>query len=62
MVEMRIERKLIIQAERLLELINAEWQSDPMSLQHFDSRIVQEVREWLQDAAKHTGLPRSAEK
>lgn len=34
-------------AIELLDLVNAEWQSDPMSVQCFDLRIVQETKEVL---------------
>lgn len=35
------------EAFRLLDLINAEFQSDPMSTQCFDRRIVERVRDWV---------------
>ena len=35
------------EAERLLRLIDFEFQSDPMSVQCFDLRIVQDVREFV---------------
>ena len=36
------------EAHRLLELVNAEFQSDPMSVQCFDLRIVEEVRQCVE--------------
>lgn len=32
------------EAHRLLDLINAEFRSDPMSVQCFDARVVEQVR------------------
>ncbi len=36
-------------AHTLLDLINAEFESDPMSTQCFDSRIVDRVRQCVKD-------------
>jgi len=36
------------EAFRLLDLINAEFQSDPMSVQCFDARIVQRVKQCVE--------------
>ena len=44
------------EAFRLLDLINAEFQSDPMSTQCFDLRIVERVRDWV---AKHEASGRA---
>jgi len=47
----RIEHilKLKREAIQLLDLINAEWQSDPMSVQCFDSRIVERTNKLLKE-------------
>ena len=55
--EARIEREFENQREafRLLDLINAEFQSDPMSVQCFDLRVVERVRQCVEshkDAVK----------
>lgn len=36
-----------VEMARLLDLINAEWQSDPSSVACFDLRIVEDVRKAL---------------
>lgn len=38
-----------VRMARLLDLINAEWSSDPSSVACFDLRIVQEVRDILKE-------------
>lgn len=38
------------EAEQLLGLINAEFQSDPMSVQCFDLRIVKRVKDFVEKA------------
>lgn len=45
----RMERMFTLRREalQLLDLINAEFKSDPKSVQHFDSRIVLRVDEVL---------------
>ncbi len=43
--EMEIDFDNEREAFELLDLINAEFQSDPMSVQCFDLRIVQRVKE-----------------
>lgn len=55
--ELRIEREFENRREafRLLDLINAEFQSDPTSVQCFDLRIVERVRQCVEahkEAAK----------
>lgn len=44
-----------IEAHVLLDLINAEFQSDPMSVQCFDARIVERVKQCV---ARHKGFVR----
>ena len=39
------EYKLLKEAARLLDLVVAEWRSDPMSVQCFDLRIVKQAKE-----------------
>lgn len=43
---------LDIEAWKLLDLINAEFQSDPMSVQCFDLRIVQRVKQAVEKNKK----------
>jgi len=38
------------EARLLLDLIDAEWRSDPQSVECFDLRVVERVRKWLRDA------------
>jgi len=47
----KIERTFELKQEaiQLLDLINAEWQSDPMSVQCFDSRIVERTDKLLKE-------------
>lgn len=42
-----------IEAFTLLDIINAEFRSDPMSTQCFDARIVQRVRECVELRKKY---------
>lgn len=44
-----LERKWALEREaiRLLDLVNAEWKSDPMSVQCFDARIVRQTDDVL---------------
>lgn len=39
------QKKQFEEAMRLLDLIDAEWRSDPMSVQCFDLRIVKRVND-----------------
>lgn len=50
------------EAHALLALINAEFQSDPMSVQCFDLRIVQRVKECVerQEESRFTRNPSMA--
>lgn len=43
-------------AWQLLDLIVAEWQSDPTSTQCFDSRIVREACEIVAERKKNAGI------
>lgn len=42
--ELELKFNLQRRAEELLEIIVAEWESDPMSVQCFDLRIVEEAK------------------
>lgn len=46
-VQKRVREDLAREAFALLQLIDAEWQSDPMSTQCFDSRTITRVRALL---------------
>ena len=39
----------LLEAKTLLDLINAEFQSDPMSVQCFDLRLVKRVKKFVED-------------
>ena len=57
----RIEEQvnLNMEAWALLDLINAEFQTDPMSVQCFDLRIVKRVKEAVEKMEKINPLYRS---
>lgn len=41
------------EAIRLLDLINMEWKTDPVSIQCFDLRIVEDTRKLLEEIGKN---------
>jgi len=45
--------QLLNEARRLIDLINFEWQSDPMSVACFDNRIIAETQAWLARHDRH---------
>jgi uncharacterized coiled-coil protein SlyX len=49
-----IEKRFAMQdkAFELLDLIVAEWESDPMSVQCFDLRVVEQAKELMQEHKK----------
>ena len=52
--ELKAEQTIYHEAFELLRIINAEFQSDPMSVQCFDLRVVERVKNWVEryDEAK----------
>lgn len=52
--EMEESWRLQHEAVRLLDLVVAEWNSDPMSVQCFDSRIVKRSKEVVERLKKLT--------
>lgn len=45
-----------IEMARLLDLIDAEWQRDPMSVACFDRRIIEDVRKALADHRRRKAI------